>query len=408
MIICEIEECTGCYACLNICTHNAISMQKGTNGHLYPVIDEEMCVKCNQCGKVCPNNTLPDFHAPIATYIATAQNPQESKTSTSAGIASVFSRYIVENGGVVYGSCGENCQKIQHIRITKSEEIEELKGSKYVQSSIGETFCQLREDLKKGFPVLFIGTPCQVAGLNQFLKKGYENLYTIDLICHGVPSQQILNDALKSYLPDTILDEVNLKFRKKEKGKSLYGLFVEDKQGKSLYRSVYPDNEYITGFLCGLFYRESCYQCHYARPERVSDITVGDYWDSEKKIHIDNANGGLSMLIVNTPAGQHLLELCEAKINVLPSNYSDFIKRNGQLDHPLRRFHLYGNFIKDYEEHGFLWASQKNLKEEKQNVRKALLKMRIKDCILSMPLGNKVVGILRNIKQKRIVTPFLL
>ena len=401
MIICEIEQCTGCSACLNICTHNAISMQKGTNGHLFPIVDEKICVQCNQCVNVCPNNSIPDFHTPISSYIATAQNPQEAETSTSSGIVTVFSRYIVEDGGVVYGSCGDNCQKIQHIRISNSDEVEKLKGSKYVQSSIGKSFCQVREDLKKGLSVLFIGTPCQVAGLNKFLRKGYDNLYTIDLICHGVPSQQILNDALKAYLPDINLDEVTLKFRKKEKGKSLYGLFVDDKQGKKLYRSVYPDNEYITGFLCGLYYRESCYQCHYARPERVSDITVGDYWDREKKIHIDNANGGLSMLIVNTPAGQHLLELCQAKINDLPGNYSDFIKRNGQLDHPLKRFPHYADFIKDYEEHGFLWASQNHLKEEKQRVRTAILKMRIKDCILSMPMGNQVVRILRSIKQKK-------
>lgn len=399
MIICEIEQCTGCSACLNICTHNAISMQKGTNGHLFPVIDDELCVKCKQCVNICPNNILPDFHTPISSYVATAQDSQESVTSTSAGIASAFSRYIVESGGVVYGSCGDNCLKVQHIRISNSEEVEKLKGSKYVQSSIGETFHQLREDLKKGLTVLFIGTPCQVAGLYKFLKKGYENLYTIDLICHGVPSQQILNDALKAYLPDTNLEEIRLRFREKEKGKSLYGLFMEDKQGHSLYRSIYPDNEYITGFLCGMYYRESCYRCHYARPERISDITVGDYWDYEKKIQLDNANGGLSMLIVNTPAGQHLLELSQARINSLPSNYSDFVRRNGQLDHPLKRYHHYDDFIKDYEEHGFLWASHNNLKEEKQRVRKAILKKWIKDCILSMPIGNQFLKIMRILKR---------
>ena len=107
------------------------------------------------------------------------------------------------------------------------------------------------------------------------------------------------------------------------------------------------------------------------------------------------------MMIVNTPAGQHLLELCQAKINAQPSNYSDFVKRNGQLDHPLKRYRYYGDFIKDYEEHDFLWASQKNLKEEKQSVRKAILKMWIKDCILSMPMGNQIVRILRSITQKQ-------
>lgn len=396
MNICDLDQCTGCSACMNSCSHGAISMVTGVNGHLFPRIDTEKCVSCNLCVKSCPNNTLPDFHAPILSYIATAVDGKEALTSTSAGIASVFSRYIVENGGAVYGCCGDNCLMVQHIRISTVDKIEKLKGSKYVQSNIGESFSRIKEDLKNGMLVLFVGTPCQVAGLRHFLKKDYDNLYTIDLICHGVPSQQILNDALKAYLPNTNLEGVKLKFRKKEKGKSLYGLFVEDKQGKSLYRSVYPENEYITGFLCGMFYRESCYQCHYARPERVSDITIGDYWDREKRVNLDNAERGLSMVIVNTQAGRKLLSDCHSYLNVSSADYSEFIKRNGQLDHPLKRFDLYEDFVRDYTEYGFLWAAKKNLKKEKKYIRRSLLKMKIKDIIFSVPFGEKIINLMRN------------
>lgn len=395
MIICDLDRCTGCSACLNICPKAAISMVKGVNGHLFPKIDSDKCVGCNLCVSTCPGNFPPEFHTPIASYIATAVDGKEALTSTSSGIASVFSRYIVEHGGAVYGSCGEICQKIQHIRISRSDEVEKLKGSKYVQSAIGDSFSRVQEDLNNGLLVLFIGTPCQVAGLIKYLRKDYDNLYTIDLVCHGVPSQQILNDALKAYLPDTDLEDVTLRFRKKEKGKSLYGLFAEDKQGKLLYRSVYPENEYITGFLCGLFYRESCYQCHYARKERVSDITVGDYWDREKRIHLDHAKGGLSMVIINTPAGQKLLTECQPNVNVLAADYAGFIKRNGQLDHPLKKFSLYDEFVKDYTDHGFLWAAKKNLKTEHKNVRRAFLKMRIKNVVFSIPLGNKILSLIR-------------
>lgn len=371
-------------------------MVMGVNGHLFPKIDTDKCVGCNLCVNSCPNNTLPKFHTPVSSYVATAVDSKEALTSTSAGIASVFSRHIIENGGVVYGSCGLDCKHIRHIRVASCANIDNIKGSKYVQSAIEDVFTQIKADLIKGINVLFIGTPCQVAGLYSFLRKIYDNLYTVDLICHGVPSQKILNDALKAYLPNTNLEGVKLKFRKKEKGKSLYGLFVEDKQGKFLYRSVYPENEYITGFLCGLFYRESCYQCHYARPERVSDITIGDYWDREKRVNLDNAERGLSMVIVNTQAGRKLLSDCHSYLNVSSADYSEFIKRNGQLDHPLKRFDLYEDFVRDYTEYGFLWAAKKNLKKEKKYIRRSLLKMRIKDIIFSIPFGEKILDIIRN------------
>ena len=395
MNICDLEQCTGCSACMNICSHGAISMVKGVNGHLFPKIDSEKCVRCNLCVKSCPNNTLPDFYAPISSFIATAVDGKQALTSTSGGIASVFSRYIIENGGVVYGSSGIDCQHVRHIRVASSADIDTIKGSKYVQSAIEDIFIQIKADLIKGLNVLFIGTPCQVAGLYGYLHKKYDNLFTVDLVCHGVPSQQVLSDALKAYMPDTNLEEVSLRFRKKENGKSLYGLFVEDKQGESLYRSVYPENEYITGFLCGMFYRESCYQCHYARPERVSDITIGDYWDREKRVNLDNADRGLSMVIVNTQGGQHLLDECSSMVNVVFGDYSDFVKRNGQLDHPIKKFGLYDDFVRDYTDHGFLWAAKRNLKIEQKNVRKSLLKMRIKDTLFSIPLGEKIIYYIR-------------
>ena len=403
MNICDLEQCTGCSACLNICSHGAISMVKGVNGHLFPEIDTDKCVGCNQCVNSCPNNTLPEFHTPVSSYVATAVDRKEALTSTSAGIASVFSRHIIENGGVVYGSSGIDCQHVRHIRVASSADIDNIKGSKYVQSAIEDAFTQIKADLIKGINVLFIGTPCQVSGLYGYLRKKYDNLYTVDLVCHGVPSQQILNDALKAYIPDTIHDEVILRFRKKEKGKSLYGLFAEDKQGRPIYHSVYPENEYITGFLSGLFYRESCYQCHYARPERVSDITVGDYWDREKKVVLSNSNGGLSMVIVNTEGGQHLMDECNSMMNIVSGDFSDFVKRNGQLDHPINKYRLYDEFVKDYQEHGFLWAAKKSTKDEKKRVKKAILKTKIKEIVFS-PLGKHIIRFFGILDDKAITT----
>lgn len=374
MIICPQEECTGCAACLNVCGQQAITMAEGLNGHLFPKIDSDKCVNCKLCVKTCPNNSQPGYHSPVASYVATARDEREALTSTSAGIASVFTRQIISSGGVVYGSCGLDCQHVCHIRVSSPEDIDKLKGSKYVQSAIEDSFTHVKEDLDKGSIVLFIGTPCQVAGLYSFLRKKYENLYTVDLICHGVPSQKILTDALHDYLSNVDLSKVKVAFRKKEKGKSLYGLFVNDESGKTLYRSTFPDNDYIVGFLYGLYYRESCYQCHYTRPDRVADITIGDYWDREKKITLNNSANGLSMLIVNTSHGEDFLELCGTNIHKTDGDYHDFIRRNGQLHHPIKKNAFYDTFLFEYPEKGFLKAARQSTSEDKKRLKKQLFR----------------------------------
>lgn len=373
-------------------------MVMGVNGHLFPEIDMDKCVGCKLCVSSCPNNTLPEFHTPISSYVAAAVDRKEALTCTSAGIASIFSRHIIENGGVVYGSSGQDCQHVRHIRVTSSADIDNIKGSKYVQSAIEDTFKQIKTDLNKGINVLFIGTPCQVSGLYSFLRKKYDNLYTVDLICHGVPSQKILVDALLDYLPKEDLSELEVSFRKKEKGKSLYGLFVNNKDGKEIYRSLFPNNEYIIGFLYGLYYRESCYQCHYARPERVSDITIGDYWDREKRIALSNSDMGLSMVIVNTSQGTRLINECDAFINKTVGDYQSFIRRNGQLHQSVKKNSFYNSFAAEYPLNGFLNTAKIYLKNEKRRIKKQLFRTKIADFIKSVPGSEYVINKIRGAK----------
>ncbi|WP_106829653.1 Coenzyme F420 hydrogenase/dehydrogenase, beta subunit C-terminal domain [Parabacteroides pacaensis] len=383
--ICPKEKCTGCQACVNICNKDAIKIDRDELGFSYPFIDPAVCVNCGLCGSVCPNNSDLPFNLPLKAIIANASDEAEQKTSTSGGLASVFARHIISCHGVVYGCSGADGKNVKHIRVESEAELLFLKGSKYVQSEIGETYRLAKHDLQAKRLVLFIGTPCQVAGLKSFLGQECENLYTIDFVCHGVPSQQLLNDHISQYV--TPRDSYSISFRKKNvRGHSHYGVFVSPSSQTETIAGRYPDDYYITGFLQGLFYRESCYDCHYARKERVTDITLGDYWDRENNCKtLKNRKYGLSMLMVNTAKGQFLFKNCQHFIDYQPGELNDFIKRNAQLARPIAKHIHYDNFKKEYLTKGFKDAAQKYLANDIKMIKRSLLISRISTIIYKLP-----------------------
>ena len=335
--ICKKHDCVGCGACISACSKDAIFMHPDSLGFLYPVIDQKKCVDCGLCVKSCFNNHGPAYVEPIETCVGNALAAEERVSSTSGGLASVFMRAILNNGGCVYGCSGENAHEVKHVKIENINDVNKLKGSKYVQSFMGLTYNSVVLDLKANRTVLFIGTPCQVAGLKAYLRgKEYDNLFTVDFVCHGVPSQQILNDAIDAKVADT--GNLRLVNRVKEGCKeSKYTLRLL-KGGKIVYDQAYPSMGYITGFLSGLYYRENCYQCQFARRERVSDITLGDFWDRHDNVKgLNNKKDGLSMIMVNTGNGKKLMSMCKDSCELVEWDYEDFIKRNGQLKQPIRR-----------------------------------------------------------------------
>lgn len=389
--ICKKQECVGCGACLSACNKNAITMQPDALGFLYPVIDQNKCVDCGLCAKSCFNNHNPTYNEPLQTYIGYASDTNEQISSTSGGIASVLMRSVLMKGGVVYGCSGENAREVRHIRIESPNEIDRLKGSKYVQSYMGLTYKNIVEDLKAKRLVLFIGTPCQVAGLKAYLKgKVYSNLFTIDFVCHGVPSQQLLNDAIDVKLKKC--HNLRLINRVKETGKeSKYTLRLL-KENKVVFDDVYPSKGDITGFLCGLYYRENCYQCKFSRRERVSDITLGDFWDRTNEVRgLTNKKNGLSMIIVNTIQGKSLMSKCKSSIECESWDYEDFIRRNGQLDHPINIHPQRKLFEEIYSVNGFEVAINSTLGETLRIIRKSILLNKIKYLILRIPFIGRIV-----------------
>ena len=369
--ICNIEKCTGCSACLNCCHKDAIEMVADTFGFLYPKIDKSQCSDCELCRKICPvNSPIPKTY-PLETYAAYSIDTEDRLTSTSGGAASVFSSFVLSQNGVVYGCSGENIEHVKHVRIDKSMELNQLKSSKYVQSEMGFILRKVKFDLNAGFLTLFIGTPCQVAGIKSFLGKEYSNLITVDLVCHGVPSQKLLNDGIEKYKKRT--DFTNISFRRKDlKGKShKYGIyFYQD--NRTVLAIDYPDDNYILGFNNALFLRTSCCLCQHACPERCSDITIGDFWGLGKygDTSITEKHLGVTEVLINTNKGHDFVKSCKSKLFLEKRPTKEAVEGNGQLIRPSKKHENNDLFKKLYIEKGFDGACNICLKDDKKAIRK--------------------------------------
>lgn len=340
--ICDLEKCTGCFACANACPVGAIKMLPGKVGHLFPTILDK-CIECNKCIKTCPVNNPVELQKPIKTLAFWIKDDEEHQTSTSGGAAACFTNHILEEGDTVYGSASLPHGVIEHIRIDKKEDAFKLKGSKYVHSHINSTFKSIKADLNNGKKVLFVGLPCQVAGLKSYIGKEHQNLFVIDLICHGVPSQQVLFEYIESL--GIKRDEVSVVAFREAKGSYL--------TIKSSGRSVYHKNEckdlYYMAFNDNLCFRDSCFTCRYSAPERVGDLTIGDFWGlGAKEPFNHNSHGHVSVVLVNNPKGQLLMESCSDKYEAVERSLDEAVAGNHNLKSPsfapnAGKFHsLYG------------------------------------------------------------------
>ena len=333
------KDCCACGACLNICPKQAIFMQKDEYGFLYPQIDESKCIKCRLCLKTCAFQNSELKNIPIKTYAAQSDNT-DLKESASGGIFASIATNVLREGGVVYGAAMEmenDKLTVRHIAVENDADLIKLQGSKYVQSSTEKIYQDVKKKLNDNRLVLFSGTPCQVDGLNSYLGKTYDNLITIDIICHGVPNNQMFQDyiaLLEEKYKDKIID---FKFRDKTKG---WGLTAKGYTAKG-YTAIIPANvsSYYYMFLKSYIYRDSCYSCKYACKNRCGDITIGDYWGIERAhpevlkendYRLDYKNG-ISCLIVNTEHGIKVLEKYKRYLRLLDSDFIEAAKYNKQL-----------------------------------------------------------------------------
>lgn len=375
MIETDFESCTGCGACAQKCPKQCISMTSGEFGFLYPTVEKTSCVDCRLCEKVCPINKDVSSHAEQQAYAAVHKSTEIVKSSTSGGAFTALAETVLHQGGVIFGAVMDRWV-VCHSRVDSSVGLEKIRGSKYVQSRIGNAFRDAEKELKLGKLVLFSGTPCQVAGLKCYLGIEYENLFTVDIVCHGVGSQAYFDKFISSI--SLLYPEMKeIKFRSKQfTGWSCCSgaLVMNNENGRETLKPFYYyNNYYYQYFLQGNIYRKSCYSCKYASLSRPADITLGDFWGIEKlKIPFDTKNG-CSLLIVNTQNGRRLIESTE---NLLMQAVSidDAIKQNDQLKHPSVLPKNRANRLREYEEMSGNEIATQYFKREWNNVLKGHIK----------------------------------
>ena len=312
-------------------------MEENEEGFLEPVVNEEKCISCGLCLKRCPQlqeNSKDKLQ--IESYAAQSKNKEELLKSSSGGIFSVLATRILNKNGVIYGAAFKDNLNVEHIEITKIEELDLLRGSKYVQSNTLDTFSRVKGNLENNKYVLYTGTPCQIAGLKQFLRKDYNNLITIDIVCHGVPSPKLFK-KYKQNLEEKQKSKIT-KFSFRDKTKNGWGLNLKIQyENNKLNNKKHIYDSYYKSFLNGDTYRECCYSCKYANLQRIGDITLADFWGIENIKNDFNIKDGVSAILVNTEKGRKIFNECKEDINYMPVSIESVIKENKNLKMPTEK-----------------------------------------------------------------------
>lgn len=311
------ENCCGCRACENICPHMAIAMVEDEKGFRYPQIEEMLCNNCGLCDIACGFVDNYKNYGDNPTILAIKhKNDEIRKTSTSGGMFVAISDEILKLNGVIYGAGYDDQFNVVHKRAETKVQRDEFKGSKYVQSNLGRCFFQIREDLKKKKTVLFTGTPCQVSSLNSFLGKNYNNLVTVDILCHGTPSNKLWQEYLRIIENINKSKVVKVYFRDKTDGwhRSKPRIILNNQKLKK----VKGEQAFFQLFLPNYMLMPACHNCKFRNFNRPGDITLADFWGIEKYMPEFDDNKGVSLVMVNSPKGMEVINTLRDKLEILP------------------------------------------------------------------------------------------
>lgn len=344
--ITETKRCTGCTTCVNVCPKKAIKMTENKEGFLYPTINKEKCVDCGLCRKKCPINCLNENKSINKCYVGYDKNTDRILDKASSGnIFELLANYILRNNGIVVGAAFNENNELRHIIINDVKDLRKLKGSKYLQSNLNDIISHMK-NIKDDKMILFVGTPCQVAAVKNVIKNN--NLFCIDIICHGVPSPKLFKKyigELECEANDKIID---YNFRSKLTGWDSYSNTIEFKnKTKSMLRF---NNPYMKLFLSNTCLRESCYNCKFKLGNKYSDITLGDFWGI-KNYYKDmyNDNNGVSAIIINTSNGEKLFKEIVDEINYKECDLKEIITGNTSLTNSCQRPESRNDFFEEMD-----------------------------------------------------------
>lgn len=376
----EKGDCCGCRTCEKVCPEGAVTMEEDACGFLYPKIDPERCIDCGLCLKKCAfqsgHQKRKEFE-PFYAYGARHKDEKVYMESRSGGAFTALSDQILARSGAVYGAAFDTEKGAFYVRHQGTETQEgrdRFRGSKYVQSDLGDVFPEIKKRLDDGQTVLFTGTGCQVGALYAYLPKEYGTLYTIDLVCYGVPSPKLWADFLR--------------MREREKKGRVESADFRDKKkcGWKAHRETVVINgkHYTTRIHTKLFYgddiRPSCFKCIYANKERVGDITLADFWGHEKVIpDMWDDDKGVSLVLVNTSRGKELWEASKDEVEHVDVTGHPF--RHSRMRAPMKKKESYDAFWEDYEREGFVYCAQKYADHKKYKMDRHMLKELLKRCL---------------------------
>lgn len=296
------KDCCGCHACYNICPQSCIDMKSDSEGFWYPNIDKVICTDCGLCEKVCPVINKTTINNNPVAYACINKDIIIREQSSSGGIFSLLAENVINNNGVVFGARFDDSFNVVHSWTDTFEGLNSYRGSKYLQSSIGDTYKEVRNFLKDGRQVLFSGTPCQIYGLKSFLGKSYANLLCIDIICHGVPSPLVWQKYVENHEKKSGSRAERIAFRRKNCGWKLYSVSFSF-ENNTEYSKTLKEDLFMQGFLKDIYLRPSCYHCNFKTLNRVSDITLADFWGVGNILPSFDDDMGTSLVLVNSNKG---------------------------------------------------------------------------------------------------------
>lgn len=371
------SRCTGCMACVQKCPFSAINVYLDDEGFYYPEVNKKLCHNCNACAKVCPisakrTNDIESQSSPIA-YACYSKDKFVREQSSSGGLFSLLAKRVLANGGMVVGAAFDKNFNVKHVCIYDDKDLFQLRGSKYVQSDVNNTFIVVREELESGRNVLFTGTMCQVAGLLHYLGKPYDNLLTIDILCHGVPSVKLWHKYLLQQEDEHNSKIKSISFRNKDLGWRSFSMKIAFLNG-STYSKIFRDDYYMSLYLSNICLRPSCYQCQFKNIVRASDISIGDCWAIDRSSELDN-DKGTSVALIHSPKGKEAFLSITDDIVYQEDNVDTLLPPDADSRKSVYKHWNREKFFKNLDKRSLKWLSKLQYQSLRERIIEILVRV---------------------------------